>query len=279
MYLCNICDEKFKTVSERANHSRWKHKEIEIIKCENCKRIFNGKAALGNHKRTCGSKANKLRIKKEESRKLAICSKCNFYIGSNRLKHFNSCNGLGTKKKKPKIDRKSKEFRLKMSNAIKLKYKEDPSFRIRVSDSVRKAYKEGRVKINPLTEINRREKIRLAINKRYSEGWEVKSGRALKYDYESPIAGKIKVDGTWELKVAKYLDSLGLKWKRNKERFKYINLKNSNSTYCPDFYIEDWNSFLEIKGYTTDLDRCKWKQFKSPLIIWTKKELKEKGII
>lgn len=54
--------------------------------------------------------------------------------------------------------------------------------------------------------------------------------------------------------VAKWLDKNGLKWKRNKERFSYINLKNTKSTYCPDFWIEDWNTFLEVKGYETDLD-------------------------
>lgn len=45
-------------------------------------------------------------------------------------------------------------------------------------------------------------------NALYATGWEPICGRAKKYDYESPVAGKIKVDGTWELIVAKHLDSL-----------------------------------------------------------------------
>jgi hypothetical protein len=108
----------------------------------------------------------------------------------------------------------------------------------------------------------------------YASGWEPTCGRCKKYDYESPIAGKIKVDGTWELKVARHLDSIGVNWIRNKKRFKYNNLKGGISTYQPDFFVYEWNSYLEVKGYETDLDRCKWSQFNDNLIIWREKEIK-----
>ena len=39
--------------------------------------------------------------------------------------------------------------------------------------------------------------MRTKILDRYSNGWEVHCGRSLKYDYVSPVAGKIKVD--WEI--------------------------------------------------------------------------------
>ena len=119
----------------------------------------------------------------------------------------------------------------------------------------------------------------IEMQKRYASGWESTAGRCKKIDYESPVAGKIKVDGNWELNVAKYLDKINVKWQRNTKRFKYTNLSDNISTYCPDFYIYDWNTYLEVKGYETQLDKCKWKQFKEPLIIWRKKDLKEKQII
>jgi len=103
----------------------------------------------------------------------------------------------------------------------------------------------------------------------YLDGWEASScGRAKKYKHESPIAGHITVDGKWELAVANYLDELKLSWKRNTKRFKYINLKGNISTYCPDFWVEEWKTYIEVKGYETDLDKCKWNQFKYPLQIW-----------
>lgn len=110
------------------------------------------------------------------------------------------------------------------------------------------------------------------MKKRYSEGWEPVCGRCKKYDYESPIAGKIKVDGNWELEVAKYLDSIGVEWKRNKKRFQYINLNGNISTYQPDFVIQN-RYYIEVKGYETDLDRCKWSQFQEHLTIFKKEQI------
>lgn len=127
----------------------------------------------------------------------------------------------------------------------------------------------------PEKEIERCNKIRLKINERYKSGWESTAGRCKKYDYTSPIAGNIKVDGTWELRVARYFDSLGVVWKRNKTRFSYIKPDGTPSTYQPDFFIEDWNTYLEIKGYETELDRCKWAQFNEPLLVWKKREIRK----
>ena len=107
----------------------------------------------------------------------------------------------------------------------------------------------------------------------YLSGWEPICGRAKKYDYFSPIAGTIKVDGTWELIAAQYLDKCKLNWKRNKRRFKYINLEGKIASYQPDFYIESWKCYLEVKGYETALDKCKWSQFSEKLIIWRKEEI------
>lgn len=107
----------------------------------------------------------------------------------------------------------------------------------------------------------------------YASGWECKAGRCLKYDYNSPIAGNIKVDGTWELMFCEFADQNKLTWRRNKIRFPYINLKGKPSTYQPDFYIEELKSYIEVKGYETDLDRCKWSQFADKLILLRKNEI------
>ena len=114
---------------------------------------------------------------------------------------------------------------------------------------------------------------------RYSNGWESTAGRCKKITYISNIAGEIKVDGNWELQVAKYLDSLNVLWIRNKKRFKYFNtIKQKISTYCPDFYVYDWKSYIEVKGYKTELDDIKWKQFTEKLEIWDKKKLVDLGL-
>ena len=73
----------------------------------------------------------------------------------------------------------------------------------------------------------------------------------------------------------KALDAANIKWKRNKERFGYIKPDGKFSSYRPDFYVEDWEIFVEVKGYETDLDRIKWSQFHKPLLVIRKNEIGE----
>lgn len=108
------------------------------------------------------------------------------------------------------------------------------------------------------------------MRKRYASGWEPTCGRCKKYSYSSPVAGDIKVDGTWELAVARHLDSIGVIWCRNKKRFPYTKPNGTPSTYQPDFYVETWDTFIEVKGYETELDKAKWAQFPLELQIWRK---------
>lgn len=84
--------------------------------------------------------------------------------------------------------------------------------------------------------------------------------------------------GTWELKYAMWLDKQGINWIRCKESFEYEFL-NSTRLYTPDFYLIESNTYIEIKGFKTEKDNAKWKQFPKKLIVLTKKELKEMGII
>jgi hypothetical protein len=122
-------------------------------------------------------------------------------------------------------------------------------------------------------------KQRERIIARYEAGWMPKAGRCKKYKHVSPIAGEVYLDGTWELSVAKWLDKKEYNWTRNTIRFQYTNLKGTISHYTPDFWVEELNSYIEVKGYETELDRCKWSQFPSPLIVWKKKELIEMKLI
>jgi len=135
---------------------------------------------------------------------------------------------------------------------------------------------------NPTTQAgldNKKQKCRDAINKRYQEGWSPKAGRCEKILYKSSIAGDVLLDGTWELKVAIYLDNNNFNWVRNVTRFPYIDYNSKERTYCPDFYLPDADTYIEVKGYKTKLDECKWSQFVKKLVIWDKSALIERGIL
>lgn len=61
----------------------------------------------------------------------------------------------------------------------------------------------------------------------------------------------IKVQGTWELKYANYLNDNKILWTRGKtKRLKYKLFENDYlHTYTSDFFLIDTEEYIEIKGY------------------------------
>ena len=66
--------------------------------------------------------------------------------------------------------------------------------------------------------------------------------------YESKNNGTIKLDSEWELIVAKRLDELNLNWYRPRIRIPYIDNQGYEKGYFPDFYVEDYKCFVEVKA-------------------------------
>ena len=236
-----------------------------MIKCDKCNKEFKSIKRLKCHtEKSCLKQIKKNRNKR--------CDKCGCDIRSRLEEHINICDGTGTRRMKKRRDGGQKwalgKTYVELHGAEKAK---------EIKNRLKEAYKKPIIEES--VEIERREKIRDNIVERYKNGWESTAGRCEKLDYLSESAGNIKVDGTWELKVAIYLDSLGVKWIRNRERFEYFNSeKNRISTYCPDFYVENWHCYIEVKGYKTKLDDIKWSQFQHKLEIWDKTKLTLLGI-
>ncbi len=143
------------------------------------------------------------------------------------------------------------------------------------SKKLKERYEKGELishrKNKPRTK-EEKEKLSVAIKKRYEKGWMPKAGRCKKIRYSSTIAGEVLLDGTWELTLAEYLDKQKISWERNKKRFTYT-YENKERTYTPDFYLKELDLFLEVKGYETELDRVKWIQFPAKLLVLYKKEI------
>ena len=115
-----------------------------------------------------------------------------------------------------------------------------------------------------------REKMSFITKERHKNGWDNKCGRAQKFKYIMKDGNVVTLDGSWEYHTAEYFDKNNINWVRNKKRFNYINLQSNNATYKPNFYLLDTDEYVEIKGYETKLDRCKWKQFPYKLLVWKK---------
>ena len=94
------------------------------------------------------------------------------------------------------------------------------------------------------------------------------NGRVKKIEYNGEI-----LDGGWELLVAQYLDSNDIKWQRPLSGFEYF-WDNSTHTYYPDFYLPDYDSYIEVKGYERNRDLCKWAVVPK-LIVIKRQEIKQ----
>jgi len=102
----------------------------------------------------------------------------------------------------------------------------------------------------------------------------------------NPMFGKIAYHGkgdyykniymrsSWEILFAKYLDKLGIKWLYEP---KFFDL--GNTTYTPDFYLPEFDYYIEIKGWWRDDAKDKFEFFKKlypkvKIIIFDKNKLK-----
>jgi len=99
----------------------------------------------------------------------------------------------------------------------------------------------------------------------YRSGW-----------YESPIAGKVWLDSSYEFLVAEYLDKKEYTWIKNTKGFPYVKIEKGierDANYVPDFYIKDLDLWVETKGYFVDNDQRKLDAFPHKIKLITKKTI------
>jgi len=121
------------------------------------------------------------------------------------------------------------------------------------SDSLKRASEKLKIKpkrpgtphtIESRKNLSEKRTLFLENNKDAGVKWyEVSNGTSL-----------IKVQGTWERDVAEWLNQQGVNW--NRERIKYDECR----TYTPDFKIEEFDFYIEVKGWLKDRDVIKMKK-------------------
>lgn len=89
----------------------------------------------------------------------------------------------------------------------------------------------------------------------------------------------INMRSNWEIWFAQFLDLSGYKWQYEPKRF---NL--GDSTYTPDFYLPEFDCYIEIKGWfpieiKNKIDKFKHLYSRIKLQILMKKDLKKLGVI
>lgn len=119
-----------------------------------------------------------------------------------------------------------------------------------------------------------KEKIKNTIKQNIeNNNWHLSFSKSRTFEYKG-----IKFQGSWEVNFAKYLDNKNIKWERPHKTYKYI-FENEDHRYLPDFYLPEYNLYIEIKGYPTKRDFSKWNQFTEDLDIYFGDDLYNLGII
>jgi hypothetical protein len=76
-------------------------------------------------------------------------------------------------------------------------------------------------------------------------------GYSRQYEYINIHGMKMKLNRS-EIEVAKSLDNLNLDWIRNTKGFHYKTVEGEDRKYYPDFYVKDYDIYVEYKGFVTE---------------------------
>lgn len=116
----------------------------------------------------------------------------------------------------------------KISDSLKETYMKDPTLRTRVG-----VYGDK----NGSKSVTARNKCRTSAMK--SEFWKYRRKHLIRYE-------EYTFDSTYEVEVVKSLDENNIGWEKPKS-FKYF-YAGKNRTYTPDFYLPDYNIYLDPKN-------------------------------
>lgn len=111
-------------------------------------------------------------------------------------------------------------------------------------------------------------------NQNYGKVWS-KQGRGKRTEGCDCDGNPITFRSTWEKAFADYLNSRSLRWRYEPKPIKCGTL----GTYTPDFFIEEWGCFIEVKGWLTERakDKIEWARTHEglPIIMATRNVLRQ----
>ncbi len=138
-----------------------------------------------------------------------------------------------------------------------------------VSEETRERARERMLGLaNPSLRSEVKEKISKTCLERSKAGeWHTSVAKRMHYTYNSE-----DYHGKWEYAFAQLSDRDQLGWQRNKNRFAY-EFGGKIRYYTPDFVRGE--EYLEIKGFETEKDQAKWKQFPHKLEVVRYEDLKK----
>ena len=238
-----------------------------MFSCDKCGKIgFTRPVDKAIHEKYCDGKGTKLDKKKRGEVEHKFGQLCKYGCGQQVVykdrcnKSWNKCpvlvsrnsNGVRTAYKKGIVKHYTKESRERQGWSRGLTKETDERVK-NISETYSKNVKDGKtIPSSRGRKLSDEHKKRISIRQTLNH----KGGRCKWYE----VAGQ-KVQGTWERDIALKLNELNIKWiklKTNKDIIEYA-VNGKIRRYTPDFFLSDYNLYLEIKGYWWGNDKEKMR--------------------
>ncbi len=84
-----------------------------------------------------------------------------------------------------------------------------------------------------------------------------RGGRTKWFRFEKNGGQIVNLQGTWEVRFAKILESIDPDWVRPNKPLKWVDDDGNEKRYTPDFYSPKTNKYYEVKGYWWGDDKRK----------------------
>ena len=243
-------------------------------KCKYCNKLLKNNQGLSQHQNRCLLNPYRKFTNNHVNEKIK-CPYCDKLYYAYGLK--NHISFIHIKDRKPNDNLKT--YRENNNNFLKGKTYKEIYGNYKANLIKNKISKSLKGKPGTPKTKEQKEYLSKIAKQRHAEGWDNKAGRSKKYKFYNYFYNKIETfDGTWELNFANFLFYSNIRYLRNKNRFSY-NYDGKQKFYTPDFYLKDFDCYVEIKGYKTNLDIEKWKQFSKNLIVFEKDFFLDAGLI
>ena len=154
---------------------------------------------------------------------------------------------------------KQPDARAKQSKTRKEKFANDPIFREQHAQQRRQAWLDGKYDNVPV-------------------------GKCKWYAHTKPSGEIVKLQGTWEVAVARYFDANNIDYVAHRGRFPYTTPDGATRSYYPDFFLPSTNEHVDVKGafwsweQRDKLDHIRNSNPTMKLVIYDKKKLEDLNI-
>ena len=255
MYTCKYCEKEFKDKSHLTRHENAHVNLPEKVNCPFCLHEFK-KVGITNHIKFC--KSNPSRISEELKCQFCdrLCNNTNSLIHHERLCKNNPDRMifLNLKKRKRSKSAWNKGLTKDTDERIRLGT-------IKSKEKVKEYYAthEGTFKGKHHSEETKEKLRQIALEHEHEKHFR----RRCDIEYRG-----FKFHSTYESSLAQNLDENNIKWIQPK-RIPYKDLENKLHYYTADFYLPDYNIYLDPKndflinsinpyfGYK-DIDKIRW---------------------